>query len=135
MKKRPLWPLLPPLVLLAAGYLALFLISQIGSSGTKCGLRQSTGLYCPGCGGTRCAHEILTGDLLSALSHNAMLFSGFILLMLGLMYLIIRMTIMGKPAPRIPDVRPAWLWAIVGGIILFTILRNIPTYPFTLLAP
>lgn len=113
----------------------LWLVHLIDSPETTCGFLKFTGLHCPGCGGTRCALDILNGDLLSAFSHNAMLATGLILFLLGSGYLILRMTILGKPAPRMPDIRPSWLWTVGGGIILFTILRNIPAWPFSLLAP
>ena len=38
----------------------------------------------------------------------------------------------GRPAKGVPP----WLaWSLVGVLIVFTILRNLPWWPFTLLAP
>lgn len=39
----------------------------------KCAFRAWTGLYCPGCGGTRAARALLSGDLIGALRQNALL--------------------------------------------------------------
>lgn len=105
------------------------------SPDSTCGIRKLTGFHCPGCGGTRCAYALIQGHFLSALSYNALLFLGLAMFALGSTYLIIRMTILGKPAPSIPDIHARWLWLALGGIALFTIIRNIPTWPFTLLAP
>jgi len=31
--------------------------------------------------------------------------------------------------------KPRWIWALLAAIVAFGVLRNIPIYPFTLLAP
>lgn len=135
MKNRQLWPLLPPLVmaLFMGGFLTLN--KWMKASGFECGIRKVTGIYCPGCGGTRCAKSIVSGDLITALGHNAMLLSGFILLTAFFTFLIIRITILGKPAPKTPHIKKSWIWLGILSIALFTILRNIPSYPWNLLAP
>jgi hypothetical protein len=32
-------------------------------------------------------------------------------------------------------VKPGWIWLLLVAIVAFGVLRNIPVYPFTLLAP
>jgi hypothetical protein len=102
---------------------------------TECGMRKLTGFHCPGCGGTRSTQDLLQGRFLDALSHNAVLFLACALFFLASCYLIVRMTILGKPAPSMPDINWRWLWLTLLVIVLFTVLRNIPTWPFILLAP
>lgn len=135
MKRRPLWPLLPPLAVLMMAALALLITHLTSGAGTSCGFRKLTSLHCPGCGGTRCAYDILRGNLLGAFSHNALAFTGFFVFLLGSGYLIIRMTILGKPAPQIPNIKAFWLWYVLAGVVMFTVLRNVPAWPFSLLAP
>jgi hypothetical protein len=77
----------------------------------------------------------LEGNFLEALSHNAMVFIGALLFLIVSSYLIIRMTLLGKPAPTIPDIKVSCLWFVLASVIIFTILRNIPAWPFSLLAP
>ena len=139
MKKRPLWPLLPPVAVLG---MMLLLITITGGGKTKapnssleCSVKAITGFNCPGCGGTRCAQNILTGNWSAAFGYNPLLMTGFILAMIFFCYLIIRITILGMKPPKLPNIRTSWLWLGLGGIALFTILRNIPAYPFSLLAP
>ena len=36
----------------------------------RCYFNELTGLYCPGCGGTRCAYALLHGDLAQAAAYN-----------------------------------------------------------------
>lgn len=135
MKKRPLWPLLLPIAVLLSSFILFAVIRILSPPGTECGIKKLTGLDCPGCGGTRCANDLLHGDLTGALSHNAMLFCGLAIFLCVSIYLIVRITILGKQAPSIPEIKTRWLWYIAGIILMFTILRNIPTWPFTLLAP
>lgn len=105
----------------------------LGRNGMTCGFRKVTGLHCPGCGGTRAAHDLLAGDIIPAFGHNALLISGAFLFALLCAYLIVRITILGRPAPRLPDISLRWVWLGVGVIALFTVLRNLP--PFQWLAP
>lgn len=100
-----------------------------------CKIKQWTGMFCPGCGGTRCAEEITLGNWVSAMGYNPLLMTGFILFLTVSLYLIVRITILGNTTPGIPNIRGRWIWLGIAGIALFTILRNIPSHPFTLLAP
>lgn len=88
----------------------------------KCMFHQMTGLYCPGCGATRALSAMLHGDLKSSLHNNLLLFP----LLALIAVLIVK--------PEISLKRPVAV-AIVAVVLLFTILRNIPTAPFTYLAP
>lgn len=134
MKKRCFWPLLLP-VGLAGIMLACIYLNRSQSTLVDCKLRLLTGYHCPGCGGTRCAESILTGNWSTAFGHNLMLTMGFIVFMTWSCYLIVRVSILGKPAPALPNVWAPWLWLGMVSIALFTVLRNVPVHPLTLLAP
>ena len=88
----------------------------------KCMVYQWTGLYCPGCGCTRALSTLLHGDLKASLHNNLLLIPGS----LTAAILIVK--------PGISLRRPVAV-AIVVVIVAFTVLRNIPCAPFTLLAP
>lgn len=139
MKKRPLWPLLPPVTVVGTMWFFILLAGGLeahsANSGLECAVVRVTGFYCPGCGGTRCAQNILQGNWLAAFGHNPLLMSGFALIMAFSAYLIIRITILGKTPPRLPNISSPWIALGLTTIALFTILRNIPVYPFGLLAP
>lgn len=114
----------------AAGLLALAVVCAYSPAEVgfypDCVWRMATGLYCPGCGGLRALHELLHGRIGAAVSYNALL------------------TIIAPPAS-------AWFgWALYCGrrlqvdrwatralalAALFAAARNLPIYPFTLLAP
>lgn len=92
-----------------------------------------TGLFCPGCGSTRALHHLLRGHFLNALAYNplAVIFIP-VIIWESFARLMKNNTCFHLPTPR----RPAWLaWCIVIVVLLFAALRNIPMYPFTILAP
>jgi hypothetical protein len=116
-------------VLIAGAILAVLLAayfinpSQAGFL-PPCMFHHMTGLHCPGCGASRALHQLAHGNLLTALSYNPLL----VLMLPALVYLLFR-----QPPGMFRDAR--WAWVLGGVVILYWILRNIPVYPFTLLAP
>jgi hypothetical protein len=98
-----------------------------------CPFHKLTGLYCPGCGSLRAIHQLLHGNLTAALGLNP-----FMVLSLPFMgyWLISRGVLAVRNRPLINVIVPSfWIWLLLISILLFWILRNIPRYPFTLLAP
>jgi len=99
----------------------------------KCPLYRTTGVYCPGCGSQRAIHHLLHFDLIKA-AHNNML------LLLGLLSAVYHYSIQfinkyfNKNLKSIFDTKKNLLIALLIDT-LFWLLRNIPYYPFTLLAP
>lgn len=96
-----------------------------------CPSRWLTGLYCPGCGATRALHALLHGDIEKAFSMNVV----FVLALPVVILLILQQAGMlpaglQKTTRIFSDARP-WAWLLIG----FAILRNLPWYPFSLLAP
>jgi hypothetical protein len=88
-----------------------------------CPFHQWTGLWCPGCGTTRAFHQLLHGNVAAAFRFNAL--SMTLLPVAG--YLAVR--------GDVSTLKPTWIWALLVVIVTFGVLRNIPVYPFTLLAP
>lgn len=93
-----------------------------------------TGLYCPGCGSSRAVHNLLHGRFLKALDLNPLM----VLSIPFVLYLFISdMEIhLGK---KVIFKRPVFTHGvyiiIMCLIIVYWVLRNIPFYPFTILAP
>jgi hypothetical protein len=88
-----------------------------------CPLHHYTGLWCPGCGTTRAMHQLLHGNVAAAFRFNPLAIS--LLPVMG--YLVVR----GEENA----IKPVWIWTLLGVVVVFGVLRNIPIYPFTLLAP
>jgi hypothetical protein len=97
-----------------------------------CPFRALTGLCCPGCGSLRCLHQMLHGNLLDALRLNPLT----VLALPVLIYCFLG-DLLSRASPcRLPRMRvgAAWIWLLLAVILAFWILRNIPCYPFSLLA-
>ena len=89
-----------------------------------CLFHRFTGLLCPGCGSTRALHALFTGHPVEALGNNLLAVAAVPLTL----YILVR-----KPNP---ERLPTWpVITFLAVVILFGILRNIPLYPFVLLAP
>ena len=98
-----------------------------------CPLLALTGWYCPGCGSLRAFHQLLHGNLRNAMAMNPLA----VLTLPFLAYGAASQTnwvMRGRYLPRI--FLPAnWIRALCAVIVIFGIVRNLPAYPFWLLAP
>ena len=97
-----------------------------------CPFRSLTGFDCPGCGTLRGLHQLLHGNFVAAVDLNVMIvmmvpyFGVWISAMLAADFT-------GRNAMPIA-VSAKLVWVLLLGIIIFWIVRNIPSYPFTVLA-
>ena len=118
-----------------AALVYLFLFNPAGGTAyfPSCPLRLLTGLYCPGCGTLRGLHQLLHGHLGAALGFNPLMVMA--LPFIGYAYLSYTMlALRGSSLPRV-FVPPMLIRALFWVVIAFGVLRNIPAYPFSLLAP
>ena len=92
-----------------------------------------TGLYCPGCGTLRGLHQLLNGNAIAALGYNP--FSMLALPFIGYAFLsALLLTTWGRRLPS-TFIHPALIWALLAAVLAFWTLRNLPFFPFTVLAP
>jgi len=121
---------------------AIFFVCRVDPAANPfipgCSFYGFTGLYCPGCGMTRSLSAIIDGHLGEAFSYNP-LWPFFALLVLGSLCLWFYFLLTGKnpfnPVNRFLAKHPNYCLITAIVIILFWVLRNIPVYPFTVLAP
>lgn len=119
--------------LAALVYLFLFNPASGAAFFPSCPLRLLTGLYCPGCGTLRGLHQLLHGHFIDALGYNPLMVAA--LPFIGYAYLSYTMlALRGSSLPRV-FVPPVLIKALFWVVIAFGVLRNIPAYPFSLLAP
>lgn len=85
------------------------LFEHLATGGYPCLFRAITGIYCPGCGGTRAAYLLLTGHpFLSFLYHPIVLYTVFSCCYIGIRLLADRLI---PPVTRKPfRLTPVWLW-------------------------
>ena len=112
----------------------------------RCQFHAMTGLYCPGCGSLRAAHQLLHGHIGAALRFNALLVMA-VPVGAGIFVSRIFRIWVGKNSDARQltgvaadgDVRapviPIWLWAGFGSLIVFGVLRNLPFDCFSCLRP
>ena len=98
-----------------------------------CPLYTYTGFACPGCGLTCGFHALFHGDILTALDFNALIplwviVFGFVVV--SLFWVAVR----GKSLIRL-EATPKFLFGLLGLLIAFGVVRNLPFYPFTFLYP
>ncbi|MFV0305203.1 MAG: DUF2752 domain-containing protein [Moheibacter sp.] len=99
----------------------------------SCTFKSVTGLDCPGCGGQRSVHHLLHFDIVQAFRFNAF----FVLALPYILLLIfheVRLFFWKIPKPKNFLTSNKMLWIFVVAILLFGLIRNLPYYPFTLLA-
>lgn len=92
-----------------------------------------TGWYCPGCGSLRALHQILHGNLGTAFDLNPLL-----VVALPFVAYEVWARLRGRPGWRLlssANMPAVWVRALGATLVAFGVLRNLPQYPFTLLAP
>ena len=123
-------PVFAPLVagsLLVAGCVIVGLVDPRGGP-TICPFKLATGHDCPGCGGTRAAHDLMRGDLLGALDHNVLAVLALPLILWGLFTGLTS----ALGGPKLRTFAPSTGWTVVGVVVLITfwVVRNLSFAPF-----
>lgn len=99
----------------------------------KCYFHSFTGLHCPGCGSTRAVHSLFQGHFIQAIDYNI-----FVCIFLPFaLYALIGFTLRAWTGIRLPTrvLSARMTYIILTLILTFGILRNLPWYPFNILAP
>ena len=99
-----------------------------------CQFHTLTGLHCPGCGTTRALHALLNGRFVQSLAYNPLIY--FVLPVVGwwaARSLWAWWQVMPPPEPGRSATRVGVALTVV--MLAFWVLRNLPAWPFTLLAP
>jgi len=123
------------LLLLTVGLCILFFVDPSSGRGIiPCPIYYSTHLYCPGCGTARALHSLLHLKFYQAFRFNPAV---VILLPFLTVYCVIRGYEFVTYKENVIDRRIPYQLLIANIIALFVfgILRNLPFFPFNLLAP
>lgn len=98
-----------------------------------CPFHALTGLYCPACGGLRMVHDLLHGDVVTALHDNAVAIPAVAIAALAWLNWAVGCW-RGKP-PVPVDRKPWFSPAILVAMAIWTVVRNLPFAPFAALRP
>lgn len=108
---------------------------EAGGFYPKCVFREVSGLHCAGCGGTRAAYALTKFELGTAFRKNLLLMILLPFLAIGVAFELVAWVIgEGYRGPRV-RLPGQWGWSLPIVIVGFWILRNVPVWPFELLAP
>lgn len=123
------------LATVSAGALLYFFIdARVSNFFPHCPFNSLTGLFCPGCGSQRAISALLHGDVLDALNLNLLL-----VLSLPLLVYSAGVHVYNAFGKRHVQQRifysPIFVKTLLFVVIAFWIARNIPVYPFSVLAP
>ncbi|MEU3505585.1 DUF2752 domain-containing protein [Streptomyces hundungensis] len=88
-----------------------------------CPLLRFTGVYCPGCGGLRSAHDFVTGHFATAVHSNALAVAGYLVLAAVWVLWAVR-SARGLPL-RIALSDRQW-WLVGAAVLIFSVVRNLP---------
>jgi hypothetical protein len=93
-----------------------------------CILKLTTGLDCPGCGGTRAAWYLLHGDVAAAARHHLL----FVFAVPFVLYLYIAWAAQKAFGWKVPQLRipPIAIALFMGAWLAFSVMRNLPWAPF-----
>ena len=122
-----------PLTIIGGGVALFFLNPSEHSFFPKCALYMATGFSCPGCGSTRALYQLTHGDVLEAMRLNPGLMA---LITLGITDYVrfVVSVIRGNPFQTLFG-RLKLLGALMGLMLVYGIIRNLPWPLFESLAP
>jgi len=120
-------------ILVSLGGIGLLILGSVSPSWyPPCPLHQLTGLYCTGCGSGRAIQALAHGELVHAFTFNVWMMTALPLL-LG-RFIVSTWRGLRHDLPPLPLPHGTAMVVLVISI-LFTVARNLPWWPFRLLAP
>lgn len=99
----------------------------------KCLFHSLTGAYCPGCGSQRALHSLLHFDIAGVVSYNFLFLPASFLILYHYAHPVLNKAFKWKLPNLLYHTKTPWVIFMV--VILFWIVRNLPWYPFCVLAP
>ncbi len=99
----------------------------------QCAFHSLTGAFCPGCGSQRALHSLLHLDIAGVVSYNFLFLPATLLLLYHYLHPWLNRWLSLK-LPNLFYLKNT-PWVIFAVVMLFWIFRNLPWYPFSVLAP
>ena len=131
---RTVWAICLSIMLAGSVAIVLFLFDPERSAiYPVCHFHKLTGWHCPGCGSLRALHHLTHGELAPAFNCNPLLIASLPVLAWLAGWRLMRRRSDRSPFPA--SVKLAAPWLVVGIIVLFGILRNLPFPAFAWMSP
>ena len=99
----------------------------------QCLFHSLTGGYCPGCGSQRALHSLLHLDFASVAGYNFLFLPAALFILYHYTHPLLNKAFSWK-LPNLFYMKQT-PWIVLTIVILFWIARNLPWYPFNVLAP
>jgi len=99
-----------------------------------CPFNTLTGLYCPGCGSQRAISSLLHGDVMQAIGFNVLMVASLPVLVYAAGVNVYN-AFAAKPVQQQVFYSTWFVRILLFTVVFFWIARNVPVYPFNLLAP
>ena len=99
----------------------------------KCTFHSLTGYHCPGCGSQRAIHSLLHLNFKEVAGNNFLFLPATLLIIYHYLHPVYNRKFKAK-LPNLFYMKNT-PWVIFGIVVLFWILRNLPVFPFSVLAP
>jgi hypothetical protein len=133
--RSPRWAAPAAIAACFAGAASLVWVTDPTDSGaadiTTCIVKMTTGLDCPGCGGTRAFYYLMQGNVPEAARHHAVaVFAAPFLVWLYVAWAVLHVT--GKRIP-VPKITAKTIGIFLAAWAVFMVVRNLPFPPFTFL--
>lgn len=123
------------LLLAIIGVAVLFFILDPNKTAIfpRCLFHTFTGGYCPGCGSQRALHSLLHFDIAGVVRYNFLFLPAALVIFYHYLHPLLNRIFKW----RLPNVlyMKNTPWVILVIVIVFWIVRNLPWYPFSVLAP
>lgn len=123
------------LLIIITGLAVLFFILDPSKNSIfpRCTFNVLTSYYCPGCGSQRAIHSLLHLDVAGVVHYNFLILPAMLLIIYHYLHPVLNKIFKWK-LPNIFYLKNT-PWIILGVVVVFWIVRNIPVFPFTELAP
>jgi len=120
-------------ILIGIAVLFYFLDPVQHSLFPQCIFHSISGYHCPGCGSQRAIHSLVHLNFAGVVGNNFL----FLPALLLIAYHYIRPPLNNFMKWKLPNIfySKKTPWIIFAVVVLFWILRNLPWYPFSVLAP
>ncbi|SDE44904.1 Protein of unknown function [Ulvibacter litoralis] len=99
-----------------------------------CPFKYTTGYHCPGCGSQRAIHQLAQGDVTTAFGLNPLMVLSLPLIIYAFGLKLYNYLFSTQLRVHL-FYNPFFIYGYFGIVAIYWIARNIPMYPFTVLAP